>query len=100
MKSSSKTRTKSGSEPKHPRPNAALQRRIIKNAEGHMQMFKAFKNVFARSLDDFWIDSNAGFDVVRFSKELVRPGKRSLIAAVRLKWGAEGAVVIKRLTSK
>ena len=65
-----------------------------------MQMYKRFALCFGHNLTDFWLDNARGLDVDKFHRVVVKRGKRSLLDAIRARWGPEGVNIIRRLLPK
>ena len=86
--------------PEGPRSNQKVRDAVLWNGTRHMQMFRRFEACFGHSLDEFWINNARGLDLIKFDKKVVRSGGKSLLIAVRSKWGKEGVAILKRLTPK
>lgn len=65
-----------------------------------MHTFSRFQACFKRSLKDFWIDNVRGLDVEKFDREVVKRSRCSLLVAIKMQWGKEGAAIFKRLIPK
>ena len=63
-------------------------------------MFGRFREVFGRSLHEFWLDNAQGLNLSKFDRELVGAGKQPLLQAVKTRWGTAGRDIVKRLLPK
>jgi len=65
-----------------------------------MQQFKKFKDVFGRSLGDFWIDNTKGLDVEKFRAAVLTDHDSPFLEAVKAQFGREGTAIVRKLMPK
>jgi hypothetical protein len=70
---------------------------LISNSKKFQQYADSFQRVFGVGLKKYWINHVLGFDIIKFDKEVIKSGARSMAEVVKKKYGKEGLDLINVL---